>query len=312
MSAHHHHHRGHTHNHLPKGEGAQRRLLIAGGISLIIVFAQGMGAYLSGSLALAADTGHVAVDSVGLAVAALAAILIRRPASRSLSYGMIRVEGIAATLQALMILIICLVIGYEGIERLWSAETIDGLSMSAWAVVGLIGNLSAMLVLSGRREDNLNIKAAFLEVLVDTLSSVAVIVGGILVAVTGLEIIDSGISLLIAVAMLPRAWSLLRQSLAMLFDSVPAGLSLAEVQGHIEEIVGVLAVHDLHIWQPRTGLVLVTAHVVVRDEELLQGKMDRILAQLHECMREHFSVPIEHATFQLESQSHSQHERIYH
>ena len=303
---------GHAHGH-SHGVGASGvRLLISCAITLAILVAQGIGAVWSGSLALAADTGHVAVDSLGLVIAALASRLIARPASSGMSYGLIRVEGVAAAIQSIMIFAICVVIGVEAVGRLWASEAVDGWAMSGWAVAGLVGNIVVMIVLSGKRNDNLNIKAAFLEVAIDAASSVAVIVGGALVAVTGLTWIDVVISLVIALAMVPRAWVLLRQATAMLLDSVPSGLSVDEIREHIEGVAGVEGVHDLHIWQPRSGFVLVTAHVIVADDVLEQGRGQEVLTLLHECMLTHFPIPIEHATFQVESQAHSAGEVVCH
>lgn len=261
---------------------------------------------------MAADTGHVGVDGFGLVVAIIAAFALRRPASNRLSYGLIRAEGVAATIQAFMITGICVVIGIEGISRFFHPHEIDGLAMSGWAVAGLIGNVIAMVVMAGGRHENLNIKAAFLEVSIDAVSSVGVIIAGLLVRFTGWAQIDACISLIIACAMIPRGISLFRQAGALLFDSVPAVLSTQEVLDHINSVDGVVEAHDLHIWQPKSGLILLTAHVTVDDDAIADGRVAQILHDLQECMAKHFPEPIEHATFQLESQTHAGHEHFHH
>ncbi|MFQ9338953.1 MAG: cation diffusion facilitator family transporter, partial [Varibaculum sp.] len=191
------------HQHTSTSESTRTRLLIAAGITLVVLLAQLIGSIISGSLALAADTGHVAIDSIGLFLAAFTATLMTRPASGELTYGYARLEAIAGGIQAGMIIIICTIIGYQAVIRLITPTAVDGTQMAAWAVAGLLGNLASMLVMLGHHRDNLNIKAAFLEVSVDAISSVGVIAGGIITRISGITRVDAVISLLIAGAMLP-------------------------------------------------------------------------------------------------------------
>ncbi|WP_278338838.1 cation diffusion facilitator family transporter, partial [Varibaculum cambriense] len=133
------------HQHASTSESTRTRLLIAAGITLVVLLAQLIGSIISGSLALAADTGHVAIDSIGLFLAAFTATLMTRPASGELTYGYARLEAIAGGIQAGMIIIICTIIGYQAVIRLITPTAVDGTQMAAWAVAGLLGNLASML-----------------------------------------------------------------------------------------------------------------------------------------------------------------------
>lgn len=300
------------HQHAPATESTRNRLLIAAGITLAILVAQLIGSILSGSLSLAADTGHVAIDSIGLFVAAFTATLLTRPATDTMTYGYARLEAIAGGLQAGMIIIICTVIGYHGILRLITPAPVDGTQMAAWALAGLIGNLASMLVMMGRHRDNLNIRAAFLEVSVDAISSVGVIAGGIITRLTGITRVDAVISLLIAGAMLPRGYKLLKEAGSILLDRVPSELNADHIREHILEVEHVTGVHDLHVWPLNSHTVLLSAHIVIAKECYRDGHALEVLHQVETCMKNHFPRRIEHCTLQIEPEGHAAHEILKH
>ncbi|WP_314308498.1 cation diffusion facilitator family transporter [Actinomyces johnsonii] len=308
------HAHGHSHNH---GAGASRgRLLIALCLSVTVLVAEIITALLTGSLALLADAGHMLTDVVGLVMALVAAHLSTRPATDRSTWGMRRAEVIGAALQAGMLAVVGVFVAFKAIHNLLVAPQVEASGMLVMGVIGLVANVIALVVLSGGRGgdghgENLNMRAAFLEVLNDALGSVGVIIAAAIVARTGWTRADAVVSLLIAVLILPRAVALLRSALAVLMDFTPKELDLAQVRTHMLEVDHVEEVHDLHAWTVASGMPVLTAHVVVRDECLRDGHTEEILDRLQSCMAEHFPVRIQHATLQLEPVSHLEHEAAH-
>lgn len=298
-----------THSHTPSGI---KPLIVVLSITATVFIAEVIGALWSGSLALLTDAGHMLVDSSGLVIALIAAHLMKRPRSDSHTWGYRRSEVLAAALQAGMLVVICGIATVEGGKRLFSPDPPQASIMLVFAVVGLIGNLVGMAVLFGWRQENLNLRAAFLEVTADTLGSLLVLVAAGLHMLTDFTRADALASLAIAAIMAPRAISLLRSSSRILLAAAPEGLDLAEVRRHIIEVDHVLDCHDLHAVTIGTGLVSLTAHVTVEDECMRDGHAVEILHQLQECVAEHFPISIEHSTFQLDTANHSAHEPLRH
>ncbi len=308
------HAHGHSHNH---GAGASRgRLLIALCLSVTVLVAEIITALLTGSLALLADAGHMLTDVVGLVMALVAAHLSTRPATDRSTWGMRRAEVIGAALQAGMLAVVGVFVAFKAIHNLLVAPQVEASGMLVMGVIGLVANIIALVVLSGGRGgdghgENLNMRAAFLEVLNDALGSVGVIIAAAVVARTGWARADAVVSLIIAALILPRAVALLRSALAVLMDFTPKELDLAQVRTHMLEVDHVEEVHDLHAWTVASGMPVLTAHVVVRDECLRDGHTEEILDRLQSCMAEHFPVRIQHATLQLEPVSHLEHEAAH-
>ena len=308
------HAHGHSHNH---GAGASRgRLLITLCLSVTVLVAEIITALLTGSLALLADAGHMLTDVVGLVMALVAAHLSTRPATDRSTWGMRRAEVIGAALQAGMLAVVGVFVAFKAIHNLLVAPQVEASGMLVMGVIGLVANIIALVVLSGGRGgdghgENLNMRAAFLEVLNDALGSVGVIIAAAIVARTGWTRADAVVSLLIAVLILPRAVALLRSALAVLMDFTPKELDLAQVRTHMLGVDHVEEVHDLHAWTVASGMPVLTAHVVVRDECLRDGHTEEILDRLQSCVAEHFPVRIQHATLQLEPVSHLEHEAAH-
>ena len=264
--------------------GASRgRLAVALALTAAVLVAEAVTGLLTGSLALLADAGHMLTDTAGLIIALTAAHLAAHPPTDHSTWGLRRAEVIGAAGQA---------------------------GMLAMGVIGLISNVASILVLAGGRGESLNTRAAFLEVVGDALGSLGVIVAAGVVAFTGWSRADAVASLLIVILIVPRALSLLRSAGRVLMGFTPEALDLAEVRRHVLGIEHVEDVHDLHAWTVSSGLPVLTAHVVVRDQCLLDGHTARILDRLQACVAEHFPVPVRHSTFQLEPASHRAHERI--
>jgi cobalt-zinc-cadmium efflux system protein len=300
-----------AHDHGEGGAG-HARLTVALCISVAILLAEILGAVLTGSLALVVDAGHLLTDAGGLAVALLAASLVRRPPTSRRTWGFGRAEVLAATAQAAVLLAVGLFVLVEGIHRLIVPAPIASKQLLVFGVIGLVGNLAALFVLSGSRKANFNLRAAFLEVGSDALGSLSVIVAAIVISLTGWTRADAVAALVIGALILPRSLLLLRETIDVLLESTPRGLDLNSVRKHLLEQPHVRAVHDLHATQIATGLPVLTAHVVVDDECFYDGHASEILDELQACVADHFSVAIEHSTFQLERAEHSDHEHETH
>ncbi|MGV1007969.1 MAG: cation diffusion facilitator family transporter [Dermatophilaceae bacterium] len=289
-------------------ESHGRRLAVAFGISATVLVAEAAGAAITGSLALLADAAHLLTDTVGLSLALVAARLALRPASPQRTWGYRRAEVLAAGGQSAILLAVGGYALVEGIQRLLTPPDVSPRGLLVFGAIGLVGNLLAMGVLLSGRRANLNMRAAFLEVVSDAVGSLAVIVSGLVIAVTGWTRTDAVAGLLIVALIVPRALLILREAGNVLLETVPAGLDLDEVRRHILELDHVVDVHDLHASQIATGLPVLTAHVVLDDSCFDDGHAPQLLDALQECVAEHFPVSVEHSTFQLEPAGHVDHE----
>jgi cobalt-zinc-cadmium efflux system protein len=298
---------GHAH---ATGRDTTRRLGIALAISMSLLVADVLGAVLSGSLALLADAAHVLSDSFGLTLALAAAVLARRPTSPERTWGYLRAEVLAAATQAAVLLAVGGYVMFEAVRRLLEPPEVASTAMILFGAIGLAGNAVAILVLAGARHQNLNMRAAFLEVVNDALGSAAVLIAAVTIALTGWQRADAVASLLIGALILPRTWRLLRESLDVLLESTPRNLDLSDVREHIESVPHVRDVHDLHASRVATDLPVLTAHVVVDDSCFVDGQLPQLLDQLQECLAGHFDVA--HSTFQFEMASHVDHEVTTH
>lgn len=301
------HAHGHGHTATPR-----RRLAIAFTITATILVAEVVGALWTGSLALLADAGHMLTDAGGLLMALVAASLALRPPTPSRTWGWRRAEVLAAGAQATVLLGVGLFALVEGARRLVEPTEVASTGLLVFGVVGLVGNVASLLVLSGGRSANLNMRAAFLEVVNDALGSVAVIISAVVIATTGWTRADAIAGMLIAILILPRAVTIIREAGSVLLESTPKGLDLDEVRRHLLALPHVNGVHDLHASQIATGLPVLSAHVVVEESCFRDGHAADMLADLQRCVAEHFTVSVEHSTFQLEPESHASRERRMH
>lgn len=299
----------HDHDHASSGRG---RIAIALGITATILVAEVVGAVITGSLALLVDAAHMLTDAGGLAIALLAATLVRRPATSRRTWGMARAEVLGATAQAAVLLAVGIFVLVEAVQRLFDPPQIPGPQLIVFGVIGLVGNAASIAVLASSRGKNLNLRAAFLEVLNDALGSVAVIAAALVITFTGFQLADAIAAILIGALILPRAVLLLRDTTNVLLESTPKGLDLDAVRDHLLDLPHVQAVHDLHVTQIATGLPVLTAHVVVDDSCFYDGHNAQMLDDLQHCVAEHFAVQIEHSTFQLEPAGHGAHEHPTH
>jgi len=286
------------------------RLMAVLAITLGVLVIEVVGAFLSGSLALLADAGHMLTDVAGLTLGLLAAALARRPATDERTWGYRRAEVLGAAVQAAVLLAVGVFILVEGVQRLFSPPEVSSGVMVVFGVVGLVGNLVGLALLAGGRGDDLTMRAAFLEVVNDALGSVAVLVAAAVIATTGWLRADAVASLVIGVLIIPRTLKLLRETVDVLLESTPRGLDLSDIRDRIMTLPHVLEVHDLHATQVATGLPVLTAHVVVDDSCFHDGHLGSMLDELQHCIATDFNV--EHSTIQFEAAVHADHEHETH
>lgn len=298
---------GAAHSHGPSIEESgqspdfRKKLWIAFSITAVIVVVQLVGTIVTGSLALLTDTVHALTDASGLLVALIAATLMLKPPTPQRTWGFRRIEVIAALGQATLLLVIGVYASIEGIRRLMDPPDVPPIELLVFGVLGLTANIIALSVLASSRGANFNMRAAFLEVLNDALGSLGVIVAAIVIATTGFLQADAIASLFIVALIVPRAYLLMRETLSVLMEFTPKGLELADVRRHIMELEHVIDVHDLHASTVATGLPVLTAHIVVKDECFTSGHTAELLQLVQQCVSEHFDVAIHHSTFQIET-----------
>ncbi|MBK9027572.1 MAG: cation transporter [Propionivibrio sp.] len=285
---HDHSHSHHDHHHADAGPRLIWALLLTLGFAAI----EAVAGFWSGSLALLGDAGHMVTDSASLGLAAFAVWLARRPPSRRHTYGLGRVETLAALLNVLFMVLVVVGISVAAIRRFLEPASINGEAVTLVAVVGLLVNVGvAWLLMHG--EQTMNTRGALLHVLGDLLGSVAALVSGAVIMYTGWMPIDPLLSLLICLLVLVSSLRLLREVLRALLEGVPAHLSVDRIGQALAAVPGVSSVHDLHIWTLSSNRVALSAHLVV---ETLASWSEVLAAAQHVLAHE----GIAHATLQPE------------
>jgi cobalt-zinc-cadmium efflux system protein len=269
-----------------------------------------IGGLLSGSLALLADAGHMLTDATGLVLALIGANLGARAADARRTYGLQRAEVLAALSNALLLVAVAVWVLIQAVERLREPGEVETGLMLGVAVVGAVANAGGLLLLRRGQAESLNVRGAYLEVLADLLGSVAVIVAAVLIMITGWTPLDALASLLIFALIVPRAWTLLREVVDVLLEATPRGVDLDGIRQHMREVPSVVDVHDLHVWAITSGVPVLSAHVVVDEACIREGRSGEVLDRLGECLGGHFDVS--HCTFQLEPVGHQEHEAAHH
>ncbi|GAA1601130.1 cation diffusion facilitator family transporter [Leucobacter chromiireducens] len=300
---------GHSHDHGLQGATTatgkhRKRLIIALSITLSVFFIQLIGAFISNSLALLADAGHMLTDATGVAIALIASLIATLPATSKRTFGYLRVEVLAALVNGIVLGVIAVVIFVQAISRFGSEVEIQSTPMLIAAVIGGVANLVSLLVLQSGQKESLNVRGAYLEVLGDLLGSVAVVIAAIVIMLTGWEMIDPIASILIAVLIIPRAISLLREVVNVLLEASPKNIDVDEAREHMLAVPGVSEVHDVHAWTITSGVPAFSAHVTVSDSAWSERGYHAILDELRACLHEHFDT--EHVTLQLEPVSHGE------
>jgi cobalt-zinc-cadmium efflux system protein len=283
--------------------GNRRRLAMALVLTAAYMVAEIVGGLAANSLALLADAGHMFSDAAALGLSLVAVILAQRPATPQRTYGFHRAEILAALLNGAALLTLSVLIAREAWERLSTPPEVEGGLMLLIAVGGLAINLANLRILSGGRQSNLNVRGAWLHVMADTLGSVGAISAGAAIYFLGWRWADPVASFIIASLVLYSAWGLIRETLDVLMEGVPKGISIEEVTAALAELRGVMGTHDLHVWSLTSGRNVTTAHLIITEDADHQGIIDaanRLLASRFSI--HHATIQVEHD--QLASQCH--------
>ena len=280
------HQHGHGHDHT-RG-ASEGRMWIVFGLTLAFLLVEIAGGIAFNSLALLADAAHMFTDVMALAIAIAAIRLSRMRADRKRTFGYHRFEILAAALNASLLFLVAIYILYEAVLRWLQPEPVESLGVLVVATAGLAVNLVCMRLLAGDADKSLNVKGAYLEVWADALGSVAVIIGGAIVWFTGWTREDPVIAVLIALWVLPRAWTLFRQSVNVLLEGVPDGVDLAAIEASLRAVTGVRDVHELHVWAIGSGRTSLTAHLLIdADRTEPQAALDAAGAATQGGIRDH-------------------------
>ena len=265
-------------------------LLLTGGFMLVEV----VGGYLSGSLALLADAGHMLTDVGAIALCLLTAWIAQRPADHSKTYGYLRWEILAALINGAALIGIAVWVVIEAIGRIGSPIEIDGGMFLVVATLGLVVNLVGLALLHGSHRSHLNTRGVYLHIMSDVLGSLGALGAALVVTLTGWTLADPIISIALSLLILVGAWRLVRESTDILLEAVPGHVSMAEVQRRILAVEGVDTVHDLHVWTVTSGMVAMSGHAVVPSLDSHPGVLERIRQEMS-------GLGIGHVTIQLET-----------
>jgi cobalt-zinc-cadmium efflux system protein len=288
----------HAHDHGRTTAAARSRgaLVATLGLTVAFMLVEFAAGLWTGSLALVADAGHMLTDAGALALALFASWVAARPPTPAKTYGYYRAEILAALVNAVVLLIVAGVVLYEAWRRIFAPTSVLGVPMAVVAAAGLAVNMAGAWLLHHGARESLNVRAAYLEVVSDALSSLAVLIAAGVIITTGVTIADPLASAAIALLIVPRTWRLLRQAVNVLLEGTPAHLELGDIETAMTQVAGVRRVHDLHVWTLTSGREAMSAHVVVADVR----ESERLLEALHAVLHARFGI--DHTTIQLETE----------
>jgi cobalt-zinc-cadmium efflux system protein len=292
----HEHEHAHEHVHDHASAGGRKGLLMALTITLFMMIAEIIGGLLSNSLALLSDAGHMFTDTLALALSFFAMKFAGMPATEKKTFGFYRLEILAALLNGVTLVLISLYIMYEAYQRILNPQPVAGTLMLIIAVIGLIVNLIGALFLRKHHETNLNIRGAFLHIIGDAVSSVGVIIGGIIILYTGWYLIDPILSILIALGIIAGAIALVSESVSILLESAPSHINVAAVAEEIAKVGGVREAYHVHVWTITSGVYALSAHVIIDDRPVSGSK--ELLDAIRQRLTDRFKIL--HSTIQLE------------
>ncbi len=293
---HHGHHHGHSHAY---HDVTGKKLLWTSLLNIIFTIIEIVGGIVSNSLSLLSDALHNLADSSAIFIAYIANRVSKKKPNQQKTFGYKRFEIIAAFFNSVVLIGICLYLFVEAYHRFVNPEPIKGLIMLVVAVAGLIANLVSVIILHGKKNDNLNVKAAYLHLMGDTLSSVAVIIGGLCIWLWQVYWLDPVITVLVGIYIIWHTWSVLTETTDILMQAVPPGLSLEEVRVGIEEMPAVRNVHHIHAWRLNDSQQHLEAHVTL-SEDMTVSESEVVRLAIVRMLYEKFRIS--HSTLQIEFQ----------
>ncbi|HEY8186516.1 MAG TPA: cation diffusion facilitator family transporter [Pyrinomonadaceae bacterium] len=285
---------GHSHGNSAALTG--RRLGLSIVITILFVLAEAVTGYFSHSLALLSDAGHNFADALALVFSWYGIWIARKPSTARRTFGYHRVGIFAALVNAVSLVVIALLIFWEGFGRLRNPEPVHSVPMIAAALIAIIMNTAIGLWLRKVSKHDLNVRSAYMHMLGDAISAAGVVVAGIFIALTGSSIADPVVSFLIAILILWSSWGILAESVNVLLEAIPKGMDMAEVERTIGGVHGVRAVHDLHVWTVGAGMVCSSCHILVDEQSVRSG--ENVLRAVTEELEHRFGIA--HTTIQVE------------
>ncbi|HUK20761.1 MAG TPA: cation diffusion facilitator family transporter [Gemmatimonadales bacterium] len=272
---------------------SRRRMTIVLALSVTVLLGEAIGGYAAHSLALMADAGHMLGDAGAIGLALWVSHIADRPATPERSFGLLRLEILAALINGAVLILIALGIGFEAYRRIRMPNELRSGLMLAVAGASLAANLAGAAVMHRGHQHSLNERGVYVHVLSDALGSLGALVAAGVIMATGQTLADPIVSILIGMLILQGAWRLTRESVDILLEATPSHISLANVHSGIASLPGVTSVHDLHVWTLTSGVVAMSGHMVVRNPEVHQ----RILKAVQHRMEK---LGIQHVTVQIE------------
>ena len=295
-----------VHSHGGSANADKRHLGAALGLIVGFMVVEVIAAFVSGSVALLADAGHMLSDAGAIGASIWAISLAARPARGVWTFGFKRAEILSAAGNGVTLLVVGALITVEAIRRLIDPPPVAGLAVLFVALLGVAVNIGASWVLAKANRSSVNVEGAFQHIVTDLYAFVATLLAGIIILATGFRRADSIASLIVVALMLRAAYGLLRDSGRVLLEAAPDGVDLDDLRKHLMDAEHVTDVHDLHAWTVTSDLPALSAHVVVTNDCFVSGHCPQILDRLQECLEGHFDV--DHSTFQLEPAGHAAHE----
>lgn len=279
---------------IPSGGG--KDILIALSITFLMMVAEVIGGLLSNSLALLSDAGHMLTDNLALLLSFFAMKFASMPATGRKTFGFFRLEILAAFVNGIVLVLISLYIMYEAYLRMVHPQPVQGMLMLVVAIIGLVANVIGALFLFKHSHTSLNIRGAYLHIIGDALSSVGVVIGGVIILYTGWYLIDPILSFLISLVIIYGAWSLVKESVNILLEAAPAHINIDSIAAEIAKIEGVREAYHIHLWTITSGVYALSAHVLIDDRLVSSSRElnDRIRTLLSEKFK------VLHSTIQLE------------
>ncbi len=294
---HHHLHHGHHHHHHHDMSGvSNRKLLWVTLLNFSITLVQIVGGLISNSLSLLSDALHNLGDSSAIFIAFLAGKQSQKPPDKQHTFGYKRVEILAALFNAVVLIAICIYLFFEAYKRFVNPEPIKGLIMVIIAIFGLLANLISVIILNKDKNHNLNVKSAYLHLMGDTLSSFAVIIGGIAIWQWQIYWIDPVITVLVSLYIIYHTWGVVKQSVDILMQSTPAEINLDAIKNHVETIKDIDNIHHVHAWRLDDREIHLEAHINLKNN-IDMIKMMAVRKQVEDLLKENFHIS--HTTLQF-------------
>jgi len=287
-------HHGHHHSR-NDGRSARGSLKLALVITSVFLAAEFAGALYTNSLALLADSGHMVTDVAALSLSLAASWFSTRRATPQKTFGFYRIEILAALMNGVFLILMALYIFYEAWDRLRNPAEVKAGWMLVVAIFGLLANLLSAYLLSRNHKENLNVRGAFFHVIGDAIGSVGAVIASLGILIWGYQMADPIISAIVGILILFSSWILIRDAVDILLEGTPAHVNIVNLQEQLKEIPGVSSVHDLHVWTLTSGMIAMSSHVVMADNDFNRGA---VLAEVRALARERFKI--DHTTVQIE------------